>query len=139
MTATEAFRELQTFAEHENIDNSLPKIYENMSPGDAARQGDILTIRLEGAPDDIVPDDEAGSQLAPGNTKGSRHILRSMDNVKRFRRTDARATDGPILQLIHGEMVVDHPEHAANIFCQEGWYSIRYQRSAAEELARRLD
>lgn len=101
------------------------------SSGDRHRQGDIYITLLKGLPDNTVKVEKPPMQLAPGNTQGSRHCLRSLEGVTMYTLKSPTVYDGPILQLaVENEIM--HPEHADVVF-PPGCYAISYQRTEDSE------
>ena len=81
--------------------------------------------------------DQPAAQLAPGTTRGSRHILDSLDGVELYIVKDADALTGPLVVTLK-ERVVTHPEHG-DVILPPGCYAITYQRAYADELRRVAD
>ena len=133
-TATEVFKEVKERAEEicSDADQYFP---EAASQGDYWRQGDIYISFMEALPSGYAPA-RVETQLAPGTTKGSRHIL-SHANVEMFTRKNADPLTGPVFKN-RTEVTVTHPEHG-NVVCPPGMYQITYQRAFAEELRRVRD
>ena len=104
--------------------------------GDYVRQGDVyITLRSQ-IPSDCSESDH-GLQLAPGTTKGSRHLLDSGEGVTFYVRQEPTVLQGPFLRL-DCERVLKHPEHG-DWKLPPGLYEITYQRVHADELRRVLD
>lgn len=149
-TATDVFTDINRAAEQHRRD--LPLTIDNMSAGDAYAQGDVVleyvgetladALKHMGLREsDLELTKDQLAQLAPGNTKGSRHILQDMTHVKVYRNKKASPIDGPVLAFNGCDegMVLTHPQHPWHYYNQPGFYQVHYQRSAAEELKRRLD
>lgn len=99
---------------------------------DAIRQGDIYITRLDALPKGLKP--AKNNQLAPGNTQGSRHVVRADVDVRVLERSGDVLT-GPVIDAPNG-CYVEHPEHGdIDIQCG-GVFSVTYQRAHAEELRR---
>ena len=96
-------------------------------PGDTVRQGDVYITLLAEVPNDCTKQKTWDAQLAPGNTKGSRHIIDSRDGVACYTRTGASEFDGPVL-LLKKERTITHPEHGDWVL-PPGVYGISYQRT----------
>ena len=103
---------------------------------EAVRQGDIYIKRLRELPTELGKYE--GNQLAPGNTKGSRHILVSKSDVKLHSLKSPTALQGPIVEAPTG-FEIDHPEHGNICMEQGGIFAITYQRAHADELKRVAD
>jgi hypothetical protein len=144
MKTMEAIRLITSRAEEIRTDGPQ-RFPEAASVGDCVRQGDIYITKLE-----VVEGKRAKvqPQLAPGTTKGSRHILshtclHGIDDsaavesrVDYFVR-DVDALTGPVIR-VKEEVIVTHPEHGDWIL-GKGIYGITYQRAFADELKRVLD
>jgi hypothetical protein len=103
------------------------------SPGDWVRQGDIKITFMAGVPDGATPGKQE-AQLAPGTTKGSRHILDSLEGVTCYDHPVKDVLQGPVLQLSQ-ERTVTHPDHGHWVL-PPGTFNITYQRAYAEERRR---
>jgi len=122
----------------ETTDTSA-KVISTCSAGDCWRQGD-LQIRFLGEqkPKESLSEVERPSQLAPGTTKGSRHILLADDSIKAYELGNPSPLEGPVLHCPDG-LTVEHPEHGNITMKEPGWYAVTYQRAFAEELKRQAD
>jgi hypothetical protein len=136
MTATKALNAVRKSAEQIRND-SLQRFPEAASTGDTWRQGDIYIEKLDAVPKGAVRESKPKSQLAPGTTQGSRHILDSLQGVTMYRLASPTVLDGPILDLAT-ERVITHPEHG-DVALPPGVYGITYQRAWADELRRQQD
>lgn len=105
------------------------------SYGDFWRQGDIYITKLETVPADFQQTDVV-LQLAPGTTKGSRHVL-NHDRIAMFVNAHANVLTGPVFKCAES-VTVTHPEHG-DVICPPGIYGITYQRAFAGELRRVVD
>ena len=136
MTAENSLSQVQSTAEA--IRNDEPQRFsEAASVGDVARQGDIYLEKLAGVPDGCTLEEKPLSQLAPGTTQGSRHIIDSLEGVTVYRLSNPTELDGPILDLAT-ERTITHPEHG-NLIMPPGVYGVTYQRAFAEEIRRVAD
>jgi hypothetical protein len=70
-------------------------------------------------------------------TRGSRHILNSLENVVMYRKDNPTALEGPILH-VKKDVVLEHPDHG-HVGLTPGFYAITFQRQMAEELRRARD
>lgn len=131
---SKAFRDLSKHAEA--IKNDEHQVAGSMSPGDAWAQGDILIVALDKVPNKSALVKQPVSQLAPGNTQGSRHCLDSLEGVQVWEQKET-PLDGPVI-VSDREFTVTHPEHGDVTF-QPGIYAVVYQRAFAEELRRVQD
>lgn len=83
---------------------------------DFVRQGDIYVWAYRQLPEYLAPGAQE-AQLAPGTTRGSRHVLDALDGVQVFRRlrTDdiefPLELQGPVLYLTQPR-VITHPDHS---------------------------
>ena len=145
ITATESIRRVRESAESIRNDQ-LQKFPEAASVGEMFRQGDLYIQKLDFTVlDREKPNFEAYeldpqpiAQLAPGTTKGSRHILSDLSRVKMFKAQRPTALDGPVIYVLGGGVEVTHPEHG-NVHLPSGVYGITYQRAFGDELRRVAD
>lgn len=106
----ETIQKIQRSAQH------MPevRVIADMKIGQVVRQGDIYIERvpaIEGKGKRV-----ASRQLAPGTSKGSRHIVAESDSVtlwesKPALNGKAAFQVGAAIEA-HGDVVVTHPEHA---------------------------
>lgn len=101
-----------------------------VSEGDEIRQGDIYLYPVDSKPDNLKAEQALSRQLAPGESKGSRHIVDS-PSVLIFDKKDAGVLEGPTL-IATERFIVTHPEHA-DISCPAGIYNVTYQRDHMKE------
>ena len=104
---------------------------EAASVGDFARQGDVFITLIDRVPAGCTLVKKPSAQLAPGNTRGSRHCIQSLRGVKVYQLKEPSAYDGPIIES-KNEMTIDHPEHG-NWILPAGCYAISYQRTEDSE------
>ena len=116
--------------------DTTAKTVETCSTNDAWRQGDIEIRFLNYKPQKLEKT-KIPTQLAPGTTKGSRHILQTK-TVEAFKFKNATPLEGPVLHCPQG-LTVTHPEHGDITINEPGWYVITYQRAFSNELKRQLD
>lgn len=127
----------------ETICNTDPQSVATMEVGDEWRQGDFRIIRF---PDDFTSRQKKqlrevknpSSQIAPGNTPGSRHVLARMEGVRFYEMVDATPLDGPVIKTTV-ENSITHPEHGHVINLPKGCYTFPGQRAFAETLRRTED
>jgi hypothetical protein len=131
----------------EEIRSDAHETIVTLSPGDVVRQGDLHITCLDGEPKGGIP---AGTrQLAPGTTRGSRHVVEGECDVLRvpdaaavaaLRRVvpgaDERQFVGPIIRA-RGPVTITHPQHGDRRLPGDACYLVTYQRSWLEEQARR--
>jgi hypothetical protein len=133
----------------EEIRSDAHEAIATMSPGDVIRQGDLYITCLAGEPPGGVP---AGTrQLAPGRTRGARHVVEGDCDVMRVPDAQAEAAlrlvvpgadvrqfPGPIIRA-RGPVTITHPEHGDRTLPGGECYLVTYQRSwnAAERAWRR--
>lgn len=134
MEAVKEFTRIKEVAEKIKSDHQQ-RFPDAASVGDYWRQGDVYITRLANVPSGFK-EAKVDLQLAPGDTKGSRHML-SHDRVSMFVNKDADALTGPVIKSGDG-VVVEHPEHG-NVELPPGTYGITYQRAFAEEIRRVAD
>lgn len=134
LTAEKTFNEIHEAAEQ--IKKTETQHFpEAASFGEKFRQGDIYIALLETVPPQFDATDVI-TQLAPGTTKGSRHIL-SHDEIEMFVNKQADVLTGPVFKC-DKPVTVTHLEHA-DVVLPPGTYGITYQRMFATELRRALD
>jgi len=133
-TATEVFKAIVEQAEKIKSD-ATHRFPQAASFGDIWRQGDVYITLVESVPEGFTSSG-VQPQLAPGTTKGSRHILDHSD-VEMFRNETADALTGPVFRT-GKDVTVTHPEHG-DVICPPGIYAITYQRAFADELRRVAD
>ncbi len=91
-----------------------PRVIQGMKVGEVVRQGDIYVERIaaiEGKGGAV-----ASRQLAPGTTKGSRHIVAESAGVKLWVSKPTLGGKsafqvGPAIEC-KGDLTITHPEHA---------------------------
>jgi hypothetical protein len=104
---------------------------EAASIDDCGRQGDLYFAKVSMIPDNYIQESNPRTQLVPGNTKGSKHCLVSLDNVEvhlpigfSFDKSyDSNL--GPIV-VLHTDNEITHCEHG-NVKLPAGTYEFRYQ------------
>jgi hypothetical protein len=120
-----------------NADDSF-KAIPQLKSGEFVSQGDINFICLTTIPKDavLIPTPQ---QLAPGNSRGSRHCIKASDlhKVKAYRLPNPNPIQGPILEFL-GEVTIEHPEHGDQLWTP-CIVAVTYQRKHAEELRRVQD
>jgi hypothetical protein len=112
--------------------------YGTLSTGDWHAQGDVMFIKLDAVPEGSKPSKPV-AQLAPGTSRGSRHVIKQADlpKVNFFKVPKANALQGPILE-VEQEVEVEHPDHG-HVILPKGVYSVRYQRLYAPKISRVVD
>lgn len=137
MKATTAEAALAKVKSHaESIKNDGPHEIEVMDEGDMWCQGDVGLLKIGDVPPDArhcaLP-----SRLAPGTTRGARHLLEWAPKARAYLLPDATPLDGPVIDA-PGGMRVGHPEHG-DVTLPPGAYAVVYQRAYADELRRTQD
>ena len=112
--------------------------YGTMSPGDWHAQGDVMFLRIEAVPENAVPC-ETRAQLAPGKTRGRRHVIADADlpKVKFYPVRGADELTGPVLDVSE-KVEVTHPDHG-HVVLPKGVHQVRYQRLYAPKIKRVTD
>lgn len=135
-TAVEAF----DYIRNNTVADDSVRVVPQMEPGNYIPQGDVNLFVIDRLPTNAIPA-KPQSQLAPGNSKGSRHCIREscMQNVE-FYKVDRTSNplQGPIL-LFTGPVIIEHPEHGDQTWPAGTVMVVGYQRSYAEELKRQQD
>lgn len=122
----------------EQVKESVDKVKSNhtrqfpeaASIGDSFRQGDIYITLQSKVPTDYSEEKNPRTQLAIGNTQGSRHCLENLVGVKVYRAKNPDMLEGPYIKLSQPK-VITHPEHG-HVSLPIGVYSITYQRNLDE-------
>ena len=130
MVATEVFKEVQESVEKIKS-QELREFPVAASIGDTFRQGDIYVTLLDEIPKDSILTKNPNSQLAIGDTQGSRHCISDLQKCGMYQKTNPGMLDGPIIQ-VNSPVVIEHPEHG-HIKLGCGVYEITYQRNLDSE------
>jgi len=134
MQVIEIHKRIQALAE---VVKGKPEPREVTIPvGDYTVQGDVYIQALDIVPTGYKPTSIA-AQIAPGNTQGSRHILKSLDGIKMYTAKNASVLDGPVIRA-EQSFELTHPEHG-HLILSPGIYRITYARQYAVELRRVAD
>lgn len=104
--------------------------FATMKYGEVVRQGDVYLSKIG---DTALGEQIADRQLAPGTTKGSRHIC-ATDSAKLYAPKDPGPLTGPTIVSKTDRVIVEHPEHGW-LDLPPGCYRVTYQRDYAEERA----
>lgn len=119
-------------------------ISEAAQPGDGVYQGDVLLALIDEIPSGFVEVDlpaDGDAQLAPGNTKGSRHCIDDLTTCVVYlppgfsRDSSYEGYLGPVL-VCHAETRITHPEHGDVIIPSDRIIQCAYQRIYDDELKR---
>ena len=116
---------------------------QDLKPGQWVAQGDLNFIVVKSIPRQATLVSKPSLQLAPGNTKGSRHCLNSLNNVEVYHIDNGNDLLGYWLSIT-GETIVTHPEHKHQLWRPNTDGSpvnmiVTYQRQHSEELRRIQD
>lgn len=116
MNVAEVVEQIQKQAQ---LHTNAPKVVQ-LAVGEICRQGDIYIQRVE----NDYPRGKIAktNQLAPGSSKGSRHIV---EGAKVFETTSSEILHGPII-VGEQDFVVTHPEHPDYTF-EAGCYRVGFQ------------
>jgi hypothetical protein len=154
--AREVIDDIEQQAKEANDDLRMARVVE---PGQWLRQGDITVVRVDHAPHVQASEKAHPSQLAPGNTKGSRHVLKgaaaffidveeffesefadSMAKVMGLERTrELEPLIGPLIKAPK-RFTITHPEHSDLSLPGGCEYLVLYQRDyEQEEISRVAD
>ena len=145
---SEAVKAEKAFAEISKAD-VRPEVRDvrGMVSGEAIRQGDVYLLKVDDKADmykalkDFRQSDKGkvtqDMQLAPGTTKGSRHILAANPGLTVYAPAqNADPLEGPYIEATE-DFELTHPEHA-NFLFGPGKYACIYQRDYATEERRRV-
>jgi hypothetical protein len=95
-------------------------------------QGDVGFLRVAGVvPSKTVHKIQNRAQLAPGSSRGSRHIINASVQYSLMQKSERDLTEGPIVQT-ENEFRTDHPDHGTLIL-PTGQYQILYQRQVTAD------
>jgi hypothetical protein len=103
------------------------QVHTEMKPGQIHWQGDVGILALKKLPKGLLPMAPI-AKLAPGSSRGSRHIVHERVVYRMYRKEIREVTDGPFV-VSETEFRVDHPDHGT-VVVPPGVYQIRYQRQA---------
>lgn len=102
-------------------------------------QGDLNFWFLKELPKNAI-EAPAIAQLAPGNSRGSRHCIADEDlqNVQFFCLPNPNPLQGPILKIV-APVRITHPEHGDHVYPAGAIVAVTYQRRYADEIKRIQD
>lgn len=107
----------------------------DLAIGYHVRQGDVQVERVE---NDYAKGKEisgSGTQIAPGNSVGSRHVIEG--DVKVYAPNDNDPIIGPVMVVGKGGAELVHPEHR-NYKLREGTYRTTFQEDFLAKERQRL-
>ncbi len=140
---TETVFQIEDITRH-GLENALQSdlyvVPQDLKAGQWVAQGDLNFIVVDRIPSNATLIKNPSLQLAPGNSKGSRHCLNTLENVDVYAIENGNALLGYWLS-IKGETIVTHPEHKHQLWRPNTDGSatnviVTYQRQHAEELRR---
>ena len=132
-TAEQLIQQIQN--EAQDTGNSAVFV-RTLQVGEHGRQGDLYLWFLGTEKPEDAKSPLPERQLAPGNTKGSRHVAEAPSKVLKSRHDDPLV--GPRIWS-DKRFEVSHPEHS-NVSLPSGLYEVTYQRDLRqEERARVMD
>lgn len=132
MTTTDATKAIEQVTRQAEQHSGEPRMLRTAAP---IRQGDLYLVPCEWTGEGGLERSE-DRQLAPGHTKGSRHVAEGEVEVWYAPRRDALT--GPLVRAFK-RWVLRHPEHA-DVSMPSGCYQVAYQRDREmEEIARVRD
>lgn len=133
MTAVQTLNEIHAYG-LKVADDSTKRITPEI--GKYAAQGDVNFVFLPKIPSNAIPAKPV-TQLAPGNTRGSRHCIKSehVNHVQFFRLPNPNPLQGLIL-VFDAETEIEHPEHGNHIYPAGTIVAVTFQRKYADELRR---
>lgn len=136
MQALDVFKQIQQHAEAQK-NGSERKI--NPVVGQYYPQGDLNFWPLSQVPETAIPA-PAVAQLAPGNSRGSRHCIADscLNLVEFYSLPNPNELQGPILRLL-GLTRITHPEHGDHLYPAGTILAVTYQRRYANDLKRMQD
>jgi len=115
------------------------------SLGDVIRQGDVFLVNVEYNHNGVSLTEK---QIAPGNTQGSRHVMRGQFSYVELGSVEAvhnvlpkviipSELSGCIINCI-SECELDHPEHGNKILPANTSWAVVFQRAYLENEIRRI-
>ena len=129
----------------ERLDAAQTERIATASPGDVVRQGDLYLVCLESPTGGEIIHE---TQLAPGNTQGSRHVVEGdcvirrgpevVKAVQALHGTVPMELVGPSLEC-DSDCTVTHPQHGHRILPSGSSWAVVYQRQFAEDIRRMQD
>lgn len=121
-TANQVLQSIQEAAKNSTDETRFHRV---MNINDIAHQGDVYLLRVN----DNHPRGKkiTETQLAPGTTKGSRHVAEGK-KISIFETTSTNPLMGPVI-VAKERFEVVHPEHA-NHSIPSGCYQVGYQLDA---------
>lgn len=134
-TVSEALVEMRKSVE--NFDAKKTERINAPSLGDVVRQGDIYLVCVSVINGGTETDNR---QLAPGNTQGSRHVIKGKAKIytgSSFSGINS-ALIGPAFKC-EKDVTVEHPEHGHKILPEGTSWQVVYQRAMADEIRRVQD
>jgi len=135
-SAVETLKNIENFAKTNSCDSL--QVVPQLKLGEYVAQGDINIWHLDRLPEAAkqVP---TVAQLAPGNSRGSRHCIKKDDlkNVIQYSLPKPNALQGPIFELLT-PVTIEHPEHGDQTHSSK-YIAITYQRRYAEDLRQITD
>lgn len=122
-----------------------PIVLSNVNtPGEFVRQGDIYVTLLDGKPTGTLKKVPAAKltskefQLAPGNSRGSRHMLDNVDAVEIYDRgTREDGIEAGYAIKVNEACSIVHPEHGTVNLGEDMWIAVTYQLTW-DQVARRV-
>ena len=137
----EVIREIQQHAKvlKERVSPGQPAVLnEACSVGDGVWQGDLGIEIVSAVPEGYVlveKPKEDDKQIVPGNTQGSKHVLRSIVGVSIWRPKNWPSEIGIFGPCIvaESEAVIDHPTHGEVTISAGHTILCRYQREWDQE------
>jgi len=121
----------------ENQINEELLLVPELEVGDYIPQGDINLIVLPSVPPGALLVEEPSKQIVVGNSKGSRHCLNSLENVRIYRLPNPNALQSIIIEFL-GETILEHPEHKNQLW-KKGVVIVSHQRQRAGDLRKIAD
>lgn len=102
--------------------------------GEYVAQGDINLICIPHVPTNTFLIKNPNKQIVSGNTRGSRHCLNSLSNVKIYQLKNANLLQICVIEFLGGETILEHPEHKNLLWNQPMTVLVSRQRMFADEV-----
>lgn len=149
LTIDQMLAEITAHAKENQVHEPLVITEAEMVPGTFVPQGDIYIWFLKDLPSGLSTEKAKryyqNPQLAPGTSKGSRHIFseESVQHITFYEFTNPTPLNGPVMFVAPNSTIeLTHPEHKHHIYHvgEKGAYlGVTFQCDHAEELRRVAD
>ena len=120
----------------EVIVNDAPRVFDDFPTGSVSHQGDVILVSIESLPRSRVL--RKNRQVADGNTRGSRHILKGgriwdAQSANLIADATGQRIDPKYLGPVFRGGTLTHPEHGNQTFPKDCTIAVVYQRNLDAE------